>query len=351
MKRLFAVAAAALSLAAPASAETGAKVSGFLGTYYTFSDAPSDVPGGKNPNNKKFLAEGEIDITSSLSEAVDVRLDLDASVFDNMSSSNDSAEIEQAFFVLKDTFDPVTVMAGAFNNPIGWEAEDASDLFQVSHGQIYSILDGSTSQHGNNVTGLALRMPLGPVMFTAALMDDLARSEEENSVAAVLYYAFSEGVDIEIGYISQAGEIDSAAATTTVIGKALTAAGAGKTTLGDIIDVNITFKTITNLIFAMEYLAADEVIDSAFGITANLKIGEKTSMTARYDAVSYDELLFGASRDDSKTTTFALSRSFAENLTVRVEYRSISDNDGAGKKAGIVDGDGSQTKLLFIAKF
>lgn len=355
MKRFVAVVVAALFLTTPAYAETNADVSGFLDVYYTISDSPADVAADKNPNEKKFLVEGEVDITAALGSVLDVEIDFDLYVnaFGNNSTINDSAEIEQAFFVLKDTLGPFTAIGGVFNNPIGFEAEDAPDLYQLSHGQIYSILDDSTALHGNNVAGLALQWNMGPAGLTVAMIDDLARTDEESSALAVLNYTLSEGIDIEIGYVSQADETDSAAKTTTDLGKALNdpAVAAAKTTAGDIIDVNITFKTWTHFIFAMEYLSADEVIDHAYGVTANLGFGEKVSLTVRYDVVSYDDSLFSVNKEDSKTSTLAISYNIAENLSAILEYKSITDNDGVGKAVGIVDGDGSQSILEFTAKF
>lgn len=355
MKKILVAAAAILILATPASAEDKTEINGFLDLYYTIGDKPA-AKAGKNPNKAKFVVEGEVDITSSLSEKLDVRIDLDVYLNGDQGSTvgeeQDSAEIEQAFFVLKDAFGTISVKGGAFNNPVGWEAEDATDLYQFSHGQIYSILDGSTALNGNNVTGIAFMGNIGMAKLMVATIDDLARTDEERSTLAVLNYTFSEGIDLEIGYVSQAEEKDTMAKDNTDMGEKLaTMTGDTITTLGDIVDINITFKTMTHLVFAIEYLVAEEVIDHAYGLTANMSAGENAAITLRYDNVSYDEALMGASKDVSVTKTAAISYRLDENLTAILEYRDNKDNDGMGKAAGIIDGEGSQTMLEFIATF
>jgi len=132
--------AAAMSMGTVNSAEmSDVNVSGFIDVIYTVTNdgqAATPPAGGTNPIENKFIADGEIDVSGTIDKAT-VRLDVDVRL--NAIGGGNNAEIEQAFFAVP--VGPVTLIGGVFNNPIGYEAEDAPDLDFTSHNIIYDILN------------------------------------------------------------------------------------------------------------------------------------------------------------------------------------------------------------------
>ena len=120
------------------------KVSGFADIIWTITDEAGDVADGKNKTEGKFTVDGEVDFESKLTDKISARIDLDLAMAVNtgvnapdevgLPGPKDSAVIEQAFFAWT-LQDNLTFLGGVFNNPIGWEAEDAPDLYQTTHSQ------------------------------------------------------------------------------------------------------------------------------------------------------------------------------------------------------------------------
>lgn len=315
MKKTFIAAAVGAAFALPLAAQAAsASVNGFGDIIYTVVDEAADGTGagGDNPNEGKFSANAEADITAGndrVSVRVDADLDLVTNEGDNVAGT-DSARIEQAFFALKAT-PAVTVLGGVFNNPIGYEKEDAPDLYQVTHGQIWSILDGQTKLHGNNVAGVAVAGAMGPVSVTVGVLNDLGQADEENSYALVLGASPMNGLDIEFGY-STVDAIDY------------------------VYDLNAQYK-VGGLTAAVEYLSAGEVVDSAYGLYGNYDFGNGFSATLRYDNVGYE----AANTDDTTSVTVAGGYKIADNLQVNLEWRN--NDDGTD--------DNSLAQAEFIATF
>jgi len=307
-KNLIALAVAATMVPAIAAAE-GASISGFADITLT-SDNDENV----------FGANAELDIRNTVG-AVTVGADIDFTLGTNATPG--TSNLEQAFFAWG-AAENVTVIAGVINNPIGWEAEDAPGLYQVSHGQIYDILDSQTALYGNNIAGLAVAYNAGIATITAAVLNDIGHTNmDDNSLALVVNLAPMEGLALELGYVTQ----EEKAAGSSII-----------TTAGNVVDFNATFTAVENLMVGFEYLAADNIVDSAMGITGNYAIMDNLSATLRYDVVSFE-----AGGDDSKSTTVAFTYGLADNLDVLLEYRS--DDKGNG-----TDTD-SMGVLEFIASF
>ncbi len=165
-KNLIALAVAAVMAPGFAAAE-GASISGFADITHTSN---SDV------DQSVFNANGEIDVRNtmgSVTVGVDVDLFLHGDNYDAAVADNDSATLEQAFFAWKAT-DAVTVIGGVFNNPIGWDAEDAPDMDMTSHTLSYNALDAATDLYGNNLAGVAAAFAAGPATITAAVLNDMA---------------------------------------------------------------------------------------------------------------------------------------------------------------------------------
>jgi len=313
-KNLIALAVAAAVAPGFAAAE-GASVSGF-------ADIKLMIDNDKN----YFLANGEVDFRNTQG-AVTVGVDADLALAGNdgvnaeLSGPHDSAAIEQAFFAWG-AVENLTILGGVFNNPIGLESEDVTGLHTASHGQIYGILDGQTALYGNNIAGLAAAYNAGPATITAAVLNDLGHTDlEEVSLALVVNFMAMEGLDLELGYVTQEDE-DSA-------GNVVTA--------GNVVDFNATFTAVENLYVGFEYLAADNVVDSAIGLTGSYMIMDGLDASLRYDVVSYE----ADNTDDTTSTTVAVGYKIADNLKAKVEWTSFDNGDDTD--------DSGQVK--FIATF
>ncbi|MBV1874748.1 MAG: porin [Gammaproteobacteria bacterium] len=296
-KSIIALAVAAASIA-PMMAEAGApEVSGFADIIFTAVDdtAPISVADGSNTLESKFAADGEIDFKGNLADDVSVRVDLDVDL-----GGGQSGDIEQAFFGWKMN-DDVTLIGGVFNNPIGWEAEDAPDLYQTSHSQNYDILDGQTALRGNNIAGVAVAGSVGDFTLTAALLNDLQQANEENSLALVVGFSPNEDLSLEAGIVTQEGGAET------------------------VLDLNATYK-IDDITAAAEILIAEEIIDYSAMAMVNMPIPDTSvSVTARGEIVSYT-----ADIDDTMVATFAGLYTVNEALGIvgEVRYLDGETNDG-----------------------
>ena len=312
MKRsLLALAVGTLSLSAYAGSAT---VSGFTDITYTNATDTS-----------VFLANGEVDFAGKTDKA-SVNVDLDLSIGTganggNLSGPGDSAVIEQAYFAYSG-LPMVTVLGGVFNNPIGWEAEDAPDMYQVTKGQIYKILDNQTRLYGNNIAGVAAAVDLmGMGSLTLAGLNDIGLQDstnttalDENSIAAVVNLTPMKGLGIEGGYVTQAGGV------------------------GYVYDANLTYSDFGATV-GLEYLGAETTVDSAIGATLNYMIMDDLGVTVRYEMISYE-----AGGDDTTSVTGAVSYALAKNLTVLAEYTDVKrDFDSSA--------DSDAINLEFVATF
>lgn len=318
MKRsLLALAVGSLSLSAYAGS---VEVSGFTDITYTNATDTS-----------VFLANAEVDVVGKTDKAM-VRIDYDLAIGVNggtninAATANgpaDSGIIEQAYFAYTG-LPMVTVLGGVFNNPIGWEAEDAPGMYQITKGQIWGILDGQTALYGNNLAGVAAAVDLmGMGSLTVAGLNDLGLQDntgttalDENSVAAVLNLTPMEGLDLEAGYVTQQG-------------------GAG-----NVYDINATYSNF-GAIIGVEYLGAENAVDSAIGATLNYMIMDDLGVTVRYETISWA----AAGSESTTGITGAVSYALAKNLTVLAEYTDL-------KALGGVDGaDSDAINLEFVATF
>lgn len=296
--KLLALAASGiLATSSFAQAAPNVSVDGFIDIIFTGIDEASDAPGG-NTTEKKFLADAEIDFSAALSDKVTVRVDLDFQLVTNGGANvygEDSGEIEQAYFAAAIS-DNATLLGGVFNNPVGWEAEDAPALYQTSHSMNWSILDGATALHGNNIAGVAVAANMGSFTVTGAVLNDLAQANEENSLALVLNASPVKGLDLEFGYVTQ------------------------DTGAGDVIDINATY-SMNGLTVAAEILLADAGVDDSTMLLANYAMGGGFGVTGRYEMINY-----AGGGDDDKLTV-AGSYEAAQNLFVLAE---VSDTDSTG---------------------
>ncbi len=319
-KNLIALAVAA-SMASPLAAlADSASVSGFADITYT-----SLGDGGTGSN--AFGANGEVDVQATKG-SVTVRADIDLRL------DGSSGQLEQAFFAWK-AMDAVTVIGGVFNNPIGQEAVDITDIEFNSHSAIYNILDHQTALNDNNVAGIAVAG--GNEMFTGtlAVLNDIGHATDtdgsmKNSIAAVLNANPMEGLALELGYVTQD---DTTAA-------------------GNVLDVNAQYG-IAGFTVGLDYLMADKIIDNAYNLWGSFAINDKVAVKARYEAVALE-----ASGADTVTKyTVYGSYAIADNLSTALEYsQGDRGNTATGPLAATVAGttkiiDDSTITLKFVGTF
>jgi hypothetical protein len=269
-----------------------------------------------------------------LSDKVTVRVDLDFQLVTNGGANvygEDSGEIEQAYFAAA-LSDEVTLLGGVFNNPIGWEGEDAPSLYQTSHSWNWTILDHQTTLHGNNVAGVAVAANMGGFTVTGAVLNDVQQMDEENSIALVLNASPVKGLDLELGYVTQKND---SGLTTPAVGSGIGA--------GDVLDINASY-SINNLTFAGEYFTTGETIDSSILLMANVALSGGFGITGRYETVSFDNAAAAAGVKDPSRVTLAASYEAAKNLFVLAE---VSDTDETVAPLGI--GEGTMFTLEFVA--
>ncbi|MCF6237043.1 MAG: hypothetical protein L3J70_11845 [Gammaproteobacteria bacterium] len=310
-KKLIALAVSAAFAAPMAVQADSATVSGFADITLSITDEAADNTGvvsaddhtltGKNASEGKFGANGEVDFIKTVG-AVTARVDVDLSLSPGGSSG---AAIEQAFFAWGLT-DTVTFIGGVFNNPIGQEAEDAPDKNMTSSSMVYKALDNQTVLSGNNIAGVAVAANLGVVTVTGAVLNDIQHVDEENSIALVINSSPVAGLDLELGYVTQASGVEN------------------------VLDINASY-AIQGATIGFDYLVPDEVLDSVYDVWAGYDFGNNFGAKVRYGAC--DDAANGATcvavLGGDKVTTLYGSYQAAENLLISLEWKN---NDAAGTK-------------------
>lgn len=319
-----------LSLAIAAAMVPGfaaaADTSGFADINYTITKDSADTVNG-NTAEGKFGANGEVDFSASPANGVTTRVDVNLNL--DPSTSDSGAAIEQAFFAWNAT-EGVTVIGGVFNDPIGAEAEDVTDRKFYNHGVVYNILDNQTALDGDNIAGLAVAGAVGPVTLTAAYLNDLQQVNEENSMALIANYSPIKGLDLELGMVTQKG-------------------GAG-----DVINFNAGYaiEQVKGLSIGMDYLQADNVVDSALEVYANYDVGNGVGVGARYESVAWENGM-GLGQDTTRTTV-NVSYQVASNLKAVLEIASgdVASAPNMATTAAVSGvSDQNTTMLGLVAKF
>jgi len=349
-KNMVALAVAGALVSPLTAMADDAEVSGFIDVIGN-GDAPA-----------VFTANAEIDVSKKMG-AVTVRVDMDVRLAGNGASTTTpldadgdgivspaeqaafgdttSANLEQAFFAWEAT-DMVTVLGGLFNNPIGQEAEDAPDLNFTSHSAIWNILDGQTALYGNNIAGVAAAIAAGPATVTLAVIDDLGLATSgtnhdqkgETSFALVVNATPMPGLDLELGYVTQDDQEN-------MMGDPMTA--------GDVFDINAAFST-GPVTLGLDYLTADNIVDSASTLWVGYNINDKITVKARYEMVAFE----ANDVDDSTKTTLHAAYSIEDNLLVALEWSDgETDTDITGMSTDATSGimNDSVTTLEFIGTF
>jgi len=275
--------------------------SGFVDVVYTLSDGTDENNNANNESteDKKFNVSGELDLESEINPRTALRIDMD------LSTDISSGIFEQAF--VNYAFDNnMKLKAGVFNNRLGFEREDAPELYQVTHSQLWDIWDEQTSLNGNNLAGLEFSAQVSMVTLIAGLLNDRNDTAENISIKWAAEIKPMDSMDIVAGLISA----DEGTATD---GNA-----------GTIFDASMSWQW-KQLVVGGGLLTADEIYDLGLQATANYAFTDDLSGTARIDYVSYEG-------DYDNTTSITLAALFAvdKNLYANAEIRLMQNNDDAG---------------------
>ena len=290
--------------------------SGFVDLVWTLSDG-TDL--GINGDEGQFNTSGELDIESKLKDGITLRIDADVNP---STSGSDSARLEQIY--LKWEIAPkLSLMGGVFNNKLTFEKEDAPDIYQVTHGQLWDIWNTSTAEDGNNLQGVELSYQLEKVNLFIGYLNDLNNTPDKNSLEIAAEINAVKDMDITLGLITQDQNLET------------------------IFDIFASYKN-NNLLFAGEIMIADEQIDNALMLMANIKIDEKLSATVRYDLVNYDDAFLA---DSTSSLTLAGLYSISNNLYANAEIRFNNDDNLPIAAPRIGEGDGTTARLELIATF
>ena len=295
---------------------------GFVDIVWTLSDGTDEIPSDEG----QFDTSGELDMKTTLQGPMSLRVDADLNP--SQAGSGDSGRLEQAF--LNWAINPnLGLKAGAFNNNLTFEKEDAPDMYQITHGQLYDVWNESTDLDGNNLAGLEVSYTTGIITAMVGYLNDIGNAPEENSVKVAAEIRPAQGLNVVVGLITQDQDVSPF--------------------LGNIIDVNATWKMDNRLTLGGEILLPDETIDSGFMVMANYQVQKDFSATARYDMVSYD--IPGA--DDTTSITLAGLYTISDGLYANGEIRFNSDDNvpTVATTYGIGEGDGTTARLELLATF
>lgn len=316
-KRMIVLAMAGVfagSSAAYAADKASASVNGFIDNIYTITNEAADntvadIDGNAasaNPSEGKFSTSGELDFAASMG-AVSARIDVDVN-----GGPGGGTGTEQAYGAWSIN-DSVALMIGQFNNPMGFEAEDAPDMLQTSHSLVWSVLDGQTEVSGNNVQGAAVKGNLGMVTVVGALLNDVNGAPDNNSFMGLVAGSPLEGLDLELSFLTQE---DNA------VNNANSAEG--------VTDFNAAYSLNAGgmpVKVWLDYLTASKLVDSAYSIGGNIGVASNVNITLRLDNLSPED----SSLDDVKSTTLAAAWTPVDNLALLLEWRNDDAGNGADK--------------------
>lgn len=252
----------------------------------------------RDTDKRRFTAEGEAELSAAYQ---DVKFGVDLNVT-NAPVGRDDGIIEQAYFDAP-LVHQLAFLGGIIENPLGLEKEDAPDRDQISHGQIWNLMDDQTHLPGNSVEGVAFHGELGQTGFFAGFLNDLGNVANRHSLEVVLTSRPVPGLDLEGGLVSQSHLDDNPDSAETLF------------------DLNAGWRR-GNAAVAVEYFSGDKLIDAAYGVYGRYRLGSFL-VAARWDTVRY--LITGVS--DTTTATLTAAYLMNKSLKLAVEYQRNYNNN------------------------
>ncbi|WP_455206996.1 hypothetical protein [Kaarinaea lacus] len=298
--------------------------SGFVDMVWTLSDG-TDL--GKYGSEGRFDTSGELDVETNLKDGISMRFDAD---INPGSAGGDSGRLEQ-IFLNWNIDEKMALKGGVFNNNLTWEREDAPDMYQITHGQLWDIWESTTVEDGNNLAGLEFSYQFNKVKLIVGYLNDLRNdipaASDKNSVKVAGEIKAMANLDITAGLITQDQWLEN------------------------VIDVHATWKSGKFLVGG-EILFANELVDNGFMVMTNYQFNDKFSGTARFDYVSYDSAFLA---DNTSSITVAALYSISKNLFANAEIRFNDDSNSANAVPPFTpivgEGDGTTARLELLATF
>lgn len=273
---------------------------------------------------RRFTVQGEGELFMELYR---LQFNLDLQVSSNRTdpeiriappSTNDII-VEQAY-VKVPLLKRLSLTGGVLHNPLGYEAEDAPDRDQVSHGQVWNLINGQTHLPGNSVQGVALNAEVGRTGLFAGFFNDLGQVRNRHSVEVLLTSRPVEGLALEGGFLTQSTlQLNPSSAET-------------------LFDLNGGWQG-HHFAAAVEYFAGDKLVNSAWGGYGHFRWGHFL-LAVRGDWVRY---LIPNIQD---TTSVTLTGAFLLNDKFRLamEYR-LNNNTNTLPLVLDLPEDGSSVRL------
>ncbi|MCC6301817.1 MAG: outer membrane beta-barrel protein [Gammaproteobacteria bacterium] len=257
--------------------------------------------------------EGQFAVTET-----EVNFDTDHLFVAATASEEDGFSIGQAFAKYAIT-DGWNLKAGKFDSNLTADYGSAPDREFVQHSLLFNVLDSDstgifpTTIGGASLTGVAVTGDLGG-MATVTLgygndtSVDTATDEGENSIMLLVNASPVEGLDLELGFLTQDDEV-----------------GAG---LGNIVDINGTY-TIQGFTVGLDYMQGSEnegIFDNGYSAWVGYNFGNGFNVKGRFENVSRD------GGDDLEATELYASYDLNDNLAVAVSLYNV---DGGANDADI----------------
>lgn len=333
-KRLLVLAVAgAFSAAGAASAhdvgEVDVKIGGHVESSFVVTDDAGEGQGanGANDSERKFATEGEVSISAKSGDSLYVRADIDInsrySDYFNGGVDAQTIEIEQLFGAWKIN-DMTKVRIGRFNNPLGYESQDAPHKTTFSRSLISELLDLQTSLYQNNIEGVALDLNVGPAKVTLAALNEIGGVDEENSFLAHISGEALPGLKLALGVLTQE-DVD-----------------ANADSFENLINFNAAYNLdlgAVNTTFFVDYLTAGEQLDNAYSVGAKARLTDVIGATLRYDFAEFDN------NAEDTALTVGVNWEATKNLNLRAEWRNEEQEDSTG--ATVFDDDSVVLSAVF----
>ncbi len=301
----------------------GVDLSGFVDTsFYTENT---------NDTSTFSLDQVEVDIEKKSDTGVGFRFDLQHTP-GSETTGDDIMEQGYVYFGLAG----VTVTAGKFNAPIGFELLDAPDMYQFSHAQVFNY--GIPT----NLTGVMVSGGAGMFDFSGYAVngwDIINDDNQDKTFGGRLGVTPSEGINVGFSYISGNEGSDAGGADTSKL---------------SVFDLDATITAVENLTLGFEYnsgtfegqsavAAGDDATWSAYLVMANYAFSDTTGLTIRYDSFhDNDGARLGNGVNETRDAiTISPNYSLGDGLLILAEYKQTKSD-----KNTFVDGDGNATDTV-----
>ena len=258
------------------------------------------------------LDQAELDVSRDLSPQGSIRVDLEW-----VADGQDwVAAVEQGWLAYKPAFTTsLTLTGGRFNAPIGFESLDQPDMFQITHGLLFTYCTPS------NLTGAMAGLGLGHGLDAKVYAANDWDLNSENNASPTFG-----------GRLGWAGNEKVAGGVSVITGMR----DPGQRLRESVLDVDLTVTPTARLVLGAEFngcqadLSGQDASWAGFMVMAHWKAHERLGLTGRYDLVDdSDDLLFGSGLEERRSSaTLATIVTLGPGMRFFGELRmDMSDHD------------------------